>query len=49
MGKCAHTHCMSPTSPLPSTPHCRAVEGLGDYGFAFALFPAIYLALFLIR
>lgn len=27
----------------------RAVEGLGDYGFAFALFPAIYLALFLIR
>ncbi|PRW44236.1 Sodium hydrogen exchanger 7 [Chlorella sorokiniana] len=27
----------------------RAVEGLGDYGFAFALFPAIYIALFLIR
>lgn len=48
-GQCEHAHRMSASSPLPSTLRCRAVEGLGDYGFAFALFPAIYLALFLIR
>lgn len=38
--------------PLPNSAvnfMVRAVEGLGDYGRAFALFPPIYLALFAIR
>lgn len=41
-----HPH---PTPPHPHPPTRSAVESLGDYWRAFALFPPLYLALFAIR
>ena len=47
-GRCC---CASPNLPPASAPlpRCRAVESMGDYRRSFALFPPIYLAMFLIR
>lgn len=46
---CARAHpSPAPTCLLPCAPS-RAVESLSDYWHSFALFPPVYLAMFLIR